>query len=146
MNQYEVTLIVGAPLGSETFEVEADGHKIEPSTGDGVPPFIIFFHDLRLLINPAAPAHALDPAGEHDCVCGWDVPLGVPSLRSLDEHIASGNEALASMVQMDGQQVAFDTPAPTATAVEATAHLEVFRAPLHALLAVKLLLDDEDDE
>jgi hypothetical protein len=142
--QYEVILIVGGSLGSETFEVEADGHKIEPSSGDGVPPFIVFYHDLPLLVGPA---HAPDPTGDHDCVCGWDVPLGVPRQRSLDEHIAARTEALVSMVQMDGQQVAFDDdPTPTATAVSATGHLEVFRAPLHCLLAVKLLLDDEDDE
>lgn len=146
MYQYEVTLIVGGSLGSETFEVEADGHKIEPSQGEGVPPFIVFYHDLPLLIDPAAPPHAPDPAGEHDCVCGWDVPLGVPRLRSLDEHIAARTEALVSMVQMDGQQVAFDDdPTPTATAANATTHLEVFRAPLHALLAVKLLLDEDDE-
>jgi hypothetical protein len=128
LNKYQVIIAVGMPLGSEDFDVEADGHRAEASVCAGAPPFIVFYRNLPLAIvpDPLAPAHApLNPAV---CICGWEVDgFTAPELApdKLAGHVEANNEA--------------STPA-------AVAHLEVFRAPLHALLAVKLLDDDEEED
>ena len=146
MNKYQVILAVGPPLGSEDYDVEADGHRMEAAPFNGAPPFIVFYRDVPIVLDPLAPAHAPEGAFPNACICGWEVPLGRPATRALDEHIAANTETLAPVLQMDGQALVFEDPAPTATAVNATATLEVFRAPLHALIAVKLLDDDEESD
>jgi hypothetical protein len=149
LNEYEVTLVYGQTI--DTNSVEADGHRIETSQDNSVPPFIVFYRDLPPLIDPLSLAHAPDPASPTACVCGWEAPLGRPAMRTLDEHIAESLN-LQPTLQMDGEPLfsahpsGDGDPTPTATAVNATGQLEVFRAPLHALLSIRLLFDEDDDE
>lgn len=145
-NEYEVILVYSQTIDVNT--IDAHGHRIETSEATGVPPFIVFYRDLPLLIDPLTPAH--DPGGnDHTCICGWEVDgFTAPELvpEKLAGHIRAEMERLTLQpaLQMDGEPLTFDDPTPTATAVSATTQLEVFRAPLHALLYVKLL--GEDDE
>lgn len=153
MNQYQVVISVGGPLGSEDYDVDADGHRIERPQVDGAPPFIIFYRDLPLVLDPVAPEHAPDPDNAAKCICGHEVDgFTAPELVAdkLAGHIAAGNETLVSMgQQMDGQEILFAADphgGPVPEPVHATATLEVFRAPLHALLAVRLVDDDDEDD
>ena len=131
MNLYQVIINVGAPIGSEGFDVDADGYRFERPQVEGVLPFIVFYRDLRLVLDPLAPAHA--PSPDHPdswCICGWEVDgFTAPELAGdkLADHIMDGNAPSAPALQANGEE------------------LEVFRAPLHSLLAVRLVDEEEED-
>lgn len=145
MNLYQVIIDVGAPMGSEGFDVDADGYRFERPEVEGCAPFIVFYRDLPLVLDPLAPAHAPDPDNPANCICGWEGELGRPATRALDMHISAANEPLLPALQANGEELLFAAD-PRGGPVPATATLEVFRAPVHALLAVRLVDDDEDEE
>lgn len=133
MNLYKVTLIVGMPLGSEVFEVRADGHTIESSGGSHIPPFIVFYRG-----RPSAtPAHGPDLDDRAKCICGGYEVDGFTAPELVDSklaaHIAAANEATLH------QEVLFAADPRGGPVPTRTDRLEVFRAPLPGLVAVQLV-------
>jgi hypothetical protein len=138
--QYEVTLVYAHH--TEVFDVDADGHTIEVPGGNTVPPFIVFHRDVPIVLDPLVPAHAPDTVNPASCICGWEVDgFTAPELApdKLAGHIAAGNETSQPLTL-------FADPSGALVPVAATCQLEVFRAPLHALLAVKLLDEEEEED